>query len=447
MHLLAAQPGTIEDGLEPVDPGQTPADMVFISAADTELVCLSESRTALNSKSPTLRLMNMMHLRHPMSVDMHLDQCALGSKLVIARILGGVGYWKYGVEQYSARLFEAGIPFVALPGDDKPDDELWRLSTVSRDDWEALLAYFVEGGAHNISNALVYANSMLGNGEKPEGAKPLLRSGTYWPGLGISEFSNLKDHWKSKAPIVPIIFYRALIQGGGLSPINKLVKSMLKHGLNPMPIFVTSLKDPVSVASLKYFFSDATPSLILNCTSFSTNSPNQEVGFNSEMNPLVMNETQNSMIFQLVLSGSSEAIWRDGTSGLSGRDIAMNVALPEVDGRILGRAISFKGEAFYDPHTQCSLATYQANGNRIEFVTKLISSWLGLRKKDVSEKKIGLILANYPNKDGRLANGVGLDTPTSTIDLMRFLSKNGYSVSCIPKSASELMDKIMSGQT
>ena len=95
MHLLAAQPGTIEDGLEPVDPVQTPADMVFISAADTELVCLSESRTALNSKSPTLRLMNMMHLRHPMSVDMHLDQCALGSKLVIERIIGGVCYWNY----------------------------------------------------------------------------------------------------------------------------------------------------------------------------------------------------------------------------------------------------------------------------------------------------------------------------------------------------------------
>ena len=447
MHLLAAQPGTIDDGIEPVDPGQTPADMIFISAADTELVCLSEARTALNSRSPTLRLINMMHLKHPMSVDMHLDKCALGSKLVVARILGGVGYWKYGVEQYSARLFEAGIPFVALPGDDKPDDELWRLSTVSRDDWEALFAYFVEGGAHNISNALIYANSMLGNGEKPEGAMPLLRSGIYWPGLGISEFSNLKDNWISKAPIVPIIFYRALIQGGGLSPINKLVKSMLKHGLNPMPIFVTSLKDPVSVASLKYFFSHATPSLILNCTSFSTNSPNQELGFNSEMNPLVMDETQNSMVFQLVLSGSSEAVWRDGTSGLSGRDIAMNVALPEVDGRILGRAISFKGEAFYDAHTQCSLATYQANGNRIEFVTKLVSSWLGLRKKNVSEKRIGLILANYPNKDGRLANGVGLDTPASTIDLMKFLSKNGYSVSSIPKTSSDLMDKIVSGPT
>ena len=93
------------------------------------------------------------------------------------------------------------------------------------------------------------------------------------------------------------------------------------------------------------------------------------------------------------------------------------------------------------------MATYQANGNRIEFVTKLVSSWLGLRKKNVSEKRIGLILANYPNKDGRLANGVGLDTPASTIDLMKFLSKNGYSVSSIPKTSSDLMDKIVSGPT
>ena len=446
MHLLAAQPGTIDDGLEPIDPGQTPADVVFISAADTELVCMSEARAFLDLRAPSLRLMNMMHLRHPMSVDMHLDQCALGSKLVIARILGGVGYWKYGVEQYSARLGEAGIPFVALPGDDKPDDELWRLSTVDRDDWETLLTYFIEGGSDNISNALIYANSMLGNAEKPEGARPLLRAGTYWPGLGMCDLDNLKEKWLPEAPIVPIIFYRALIQGGGLSPINKMVKSMLNSGLNPMPIFVASLKDPVSVASLKYFFKNATPSLILNCTSFSTNSPNQE-DFHTESNPLVMHETQNAMVFQLVLSSSSEVTWRDGTTGLSGRDIAMNVALPEVDGRILARAISFKGEAYFDKNTQCSLATYQANGDRVEFVTQLISSWVNLRKQHVSDRKIGLILANYPNKDGRLANGVGLDTPASTINLMKFLSENGYTVCDIPKTTLELMDKITSGPT
>ena len=93
MHLLAATPGAISDGNEPVDLGQTPADIVVISAADTELAALSEARAGLRAP-PTLRLANMMHLAHPMSVDLHLDDCATGSRLVIARILGGAGYWK-----------------------------------------------------------------------------------------------------------------------------------------------------------------------------------------------------------------------------------------------------------------------------------------------------------------------------------------------------------------
>ena len=447
MHLLAAQPGAIDDGQEPVDPGQTPAEVIFISAADTELVCLSEARSALQENAPDIRLINMMHLKHPMSVDLHLDQCATKSKLVVARILGGTGYWKYGAEQYSAMLSEYGIPFVALPGDDKPDDELWRLSTVSRSDWEALLAYFVEGGTQNICNALLYSKAIIHKTEKPEVAKPLLRAGTYWPGIGICEILDLQKNWIPNAPTAPIIFYRALLQGGGLNPINRLVKTMLRYGLNPMPIFVTSLKDPISAATLKYLFAKNKPEIILNCTSFSINTPNQLGSSQNETNPLTMSETENAMVFQLVLSSSSEEIWRTGMNGLSGRDIAMNVALPEVDGRILGRAISFKGEAFFDEATQCSLATYQANGDRIDFIGRLISAWVKLRKKNSLEKKVGIILANYPNKDGRLANGVGLDTPAATIYLMKFLSENGYSVKDSPETASRLMEQILSGPT
>ena len=92
MHLLAATPGAISDGTEPVDLGQTPADVVIISAADTELAALSDARAEM-ADPPTLRLANMMHLTHPMSVDLHLDDCATKSRLVNARILGGAGYW------------------------------------------------------------------------------------------------------------------------------------------------------------------------------------------------------------------------------------------------------------------------------------------------------------------------------------------------------------------
>ena len=440
MHLLAATPGAISDGTEPVDLGQTPADVVVISAADTELAALSEARAEM-ADPPSLRLANLMHLTHPMSVDLHLDDCATKSRLVIARILGGAGYWKYGLTQYAARLREAGVPFAALPGDDKPDPELRELSTVSAEDYDALWAYLVEGGPQNSTAFLTYAKAMLTGDEKPAAASPLLRAGVYWPGAGIADLSAAQAGWTVGAPVVPIIFYRALVQGGGLNPINRLTRSLLRAGLNPLPVFVASLKDPVSTATLDRLFGAAPPDVILNCTAFAVGSPHD--GDDSPRNPLLVNDAP---IFQVILSGASEASWDEGLQGLSARDIAMNVALPEVDGRVLSRAVSFKGEAFFDEATECPIATYQARGDRIDFVTRLTKGWADLRRTPAGEKKTALILANYPNKDGRLANGVGLDTPAATVHVLNLLKEAGQRVSP-PADSAALMQQIMAGPT
>ena len=444
MHLLAATPGSLDDGKEPVDLGQTPADVVIISAADTELAALSDARAQI-ATPPTLRLASMMHLMHPMSVDLHIDECASKSKLVIARVLGGVGYWKYGAEQYAAQMHSAGVPLALLPGDDKPDEELRRLSTVSDEDYDALWAYCVEGGPDNAQNLLRHAKSMLDGSDKPSAASPLLRAGIYWPGAGISGLSAAQDGWTDGAPIVPIIFYRALVQGAGLHPINRLTKALLKEGLNPLPLFVASLKDPVSVATLEQVFTAAPPSVILNCTSFAVGSPH--AGDNSPKNPLTMPAANDAPIFQTVLAGSTEEAWASGLTGLSGRDIAMNVALPEVDGRILSRAISFKGEAYFDEATECPIATYRAQGDRIGFAAKLAANWAKLRGVSAADRNVALVLANYPNKDGRLANGVGLDTPQATVNTLHALADAGYSVEDAPSDSDVLMKTIMAGPT
>jgi cobaltochelatase CobN len=445
MHLLAAQPGAIDNGADPVDLGQTPAEVVFISAADTELAALSEARAAIEADAPSLRLASLNHLQHPMSVDLHIENCAAKSGLVIARVLGGAGYWKYGLEQYAIELAQAGVPFAALPGDDKPDDELFRLSTIAREDWDALWSYLVESGPENAVNFLHYAKSMLTNTARPEAAKPLLRAGVYWPGAGISGLQTAQEQWTKDAPIVPIVFYRALVQGAGLNPINRLVKSLLRKGLNPLPVFVASLKDPVSVATLESLFLKAPPAVILNCTSFAVGSPHQ--GDTSAVNPLTMDAANKAPVFQVVLSASSEQVWRDGLSGLSARDIAMNVALPEVDGRILSRAVSFKGAAYFDEATECPIAAYQARGDRIDFVVALAANWAKLRQTPEAERKVALILANYPNKDGRLANGVGLDTPAATVHVLGLLKDTGYRVVDPPADSDALMTQILAGPT
>ncbi|MBV7377467.1 cobaltochelatase subunit CobN [Maritimibacter dapengensis] len=444
MHLLAATPGTIDDGKDAVDLAQTPADVVFISAADTELAALSEARAEMDAP-PGLRLANLTHLTHPMSVDLHLDNCATRSRLVVARVLGGVGYWRYGVEQYAARCAEAGVPLALLPGDDKPDPDLAGFSTVSDEDYAALWAYLVEGGPENATNFLAYTRAMLDGGDTPEPARPLLRAGVYWPGAGVSDLATAREMWTEDAPVVPLIFYRALVQGAGLNPINRMVRALLRHGLNPLPIFVASLKDPVSTATLEALFSDAAPDVILNCTSFAVGSPH--TGDDNPDNPLTMPAANAAPVFQVVLSASSEEVWSEGLTGLSARDIAMNVALPEVDGRVLTRAVSFKGEAFYDDATQCPIATYRAQGNRIDFVAKLAANWAALRRTPTPERKVALVLANYPNKDGRLANGVGLDTPAATVHALNLLWGEGYSVEDIPADSDALMQAIMAGPT
>ncbi|MEO0990375.1 MAG: cobaltochelatase subunit CobN, partial [Pseudomonadota bacterium] len=444
MHLLAAEPGQVSDGAEPVDPGQSPADVVFLSAADTELAALSEARAEMPDP-PGLRLASLSWLAHPFSVDKYIDDTAGRARLVIVRVLGGLAYWSYAVEQLAARLPAAGVQLALLPGDDKPDEELLRLSTVSAEDWHTLWSYMTEGGPTNASHLLAYAQSMLAGAAKPPLAEPLLRAGYYWPGIGIADRTAVKATWAAGAPVAAVVFYRALLQGAGLDPVNKLIRALASRGLNPLPVFVASLKEDVSAATLARVFEADAPDIVLNATSFAVSSPDPAVWEGDrKATPL---DAPGRPVLQVVLSASSEEAWAEAARGLPARDIAMNVALPEVDGRLLTRAISFKSEAYRDTATECSIAAYRARDDRVRFVADLAANWVKLARASASERRVALILANYPNKDGRLANGVGLDTPAATVGVLAALAETGYQTKGAPTRSEDLMAALMAGPT
>lgn len=448
MHLLQAQQGDVTDGTEPVDPGQTPADIVVISANDAELATLAEAHAAmregLGAKAvPTLRLARLDWLRHPYSVDLYLDDTLTRSKLVILRLLGGEAYWSYGLEQCVDRLRQAGVPFVALPGDDKPDDPLLAMSSAEPEQCLALWSYLIEGGPQNAQCFLAYAAMILGKGESPPAAQPLLRAGLYWPKSVAPDLPSVQQSWRDGQPTVAVVFYRSLIQGAGLKPINRLCSALASLGLNPLPIFVSSLKDPISAATLAQIFEDAPPTIVLNATSFAVGAVDGDGGPHKPT-PL---DAPGVPVLQIVFSSMDEAQWQDGDRGLNARDIAMNVALPEVDGRVLSRAIAFKGEVWRDEATQCPVLGYRAVPDRIAFVAQLAASWAKLQKTPPQERRVALVLANYPNKDGRLANGVGLDTPASCAKVMQVLAGAGYALEHAPLDGRALMDQISTGPT
>ena len=217
-----------------------------------------------------------------------------------------------------------------------------------------------------------------------------------------------------RRPVAALVFYRALIHGGSTEPIDALVTALGEQGIAALPIFVTSLKDRESETLLAETFAAVPPAIVLNTTAFAVS----RIG---GVHAGTVLDRPGRPVLQVVLAGSTEDAWRESARGLLPRDLTMNVVLPEVDGRILTRAISFKADS--SPG-----AVYRPIDDRIRFVARQTAAWVRLGATPAGERKIALILSNYPDRDGRIANGVGLDTPESTVRLASAMADAGYDV-------------------
>ena len=440
MHLLKAQPGVVADGTEAVDLGQTPGDIVVLSAADTELASLATARATLGEAFPAVRLANLMQLSHNASVDLYCEAVIAESRLVIVRLLGGKSYWPYGVEQIAETCAATGATLVLLPGDDQPDPELAAHSTADTEACRRLWSYLLHGGAANARSFLAFAATLIGRRFEWLEPAELPRAGIWWPGLDHPGLADLRSVWAKDRPVAALVFYRALVQADNLAPVRALVEALGRNGVNCLPVYCTSLKDLVSAGVIESLLTESEAGIVLNGTGFAVSTPGRPT-VDSPLN------ATGAPVFQVVFSGGNEKEWRAGTRGLSARDIAMNVALPEVDGRILSRAVSFKGEARFDESTQCSLVAYEPVPDRVELVAKLAANWLRLGSTPVDRRRLAVILANYPNRDGRLGNGVGLDTPASVVELLRALERAGYEVADIPRDDDDLVTRLRRGPT
>ncbi|WDZ78654.1 cobaltochelatase subunit CobN [Ensifer adhaerens] len=448
MHLLLAQKGTIADGNEAIDLGQTPADILFLSAADTELSSIAAAHGRRDG-GMSLRIASLMSLMHPMSVDTYVERTARHAKLIVVRPLGGASYFRYLLEALHAAAVTHQFQIAVLPGDDKPDPGLEPFSTVAADDRQRLWAYFTEGGADNAGLFLDYAEALVTGAEKPQPAKPLLKAGIWWPGrgvIGVSEWQATNaapggsTETKAFEPTVAICFYRALVQSGETRPVEALITALAAEGVRALPVFVSSLKDVVSVGTLQAIFAEAAPDVVMNATGFAVSSPG------ADRQPTVL-ESTGAPVLQVIFSGSSRAQWETSPQGLMARDLAMNVALPEVDGRILARAVSFKAASIYDAKVEANIVGHEPLEDRVRFAANLAVNWAKLRRAEPAERRIAIVMANYPNRDGRLGNGVGLDTPAGTVEVLNAMTAEGYAVGEVPEDGDALMRYLMAGPT
>ena len=174
-------------------------------------------------------------------------------------------------------------------------------------------------------------------------------------------------------PTAAICFYRAYVQSGETRPVEMLIEALAAEGVRALPLFVSSLKEPVSIETVRAAFADVRPEVVLNATSFAVSAPG------AGRKPTVLDE-RGAPVLQIVFSGSSREAWEASGQGLTARDLGMNVSLPEVDGRVLARAVSFKAAARYDESVETNIVSLDPVEDRIRFSARLAAGWARLRR-------------------------------------------------------------------
>ncbi|MBD1874910.1 cobaltochelatase subunit CobN [Nodosilinea sp. FACHB-131] len=452
MHRLAATPG----GWTPDTEGvifveQTPAPLVFLTAADTEIQSLA--RASFPVDFPALRVANLLQLQQQLAIDTYADDVLRHAQLIVVRLLGGRAYWPYGLEVVRDMATETGAALIVLPGDDRPAPDLISHSTVPLTVANQLWRYLNEGGVENMANGLMWVcDRLLHTAYHPPEPQEIPKVGVYPTGQQELDPGSLSP---SPSPVgrgeleqttakIGLIFYRAHYLAGNTAPIDALCAALVQRHLRPVPVFVSSLQDPEVQKDLVALLRPKEGQgidVLLNTTSFSV------AKLDGATPNLDLWETLDVPVLQVILSGGTKAAWESQSLGLSPRDIAMNVALPEVDGRIITRAVSFKSVNQRSEALETDVVTYEPVGDRIAFVVDLAARWATLRRTPAGDRRIAMILANYPNRDGRLANGVGLNTPQSAIEVLHALKAAGYTLGDIPINGDDLIRQLTAGVT
>ena len=239
-----------------------------------------------------------------------------------------------------------------------------------------------------------------------------------------------------RLPVIPILFYRSMLLAGDVAPIDALADALREQGLHPVPIFVSSLKDPVSLSFVEAALAEMKPAAIITATAFAAGAePGAETLFDRAGVP----------VLQVVTATTRRDAWEKNQRGLAPADLAMHVVLPELDGRILAGAISFKSEIEADPALGFRALVNRPEADRIAQVAARTANLVRLQQTPRSERKLAILIPDYPSAPGRTGYAVGLDVPNSVLAILRDLRNAGYLVEGIPESPKALLDLLRSG--
>ncbi|MEU4521610.1 cobaltochelatase subunit CobN [Amycolatopsis sp. NPDC024027] len=326
-----------------------------------------------------------------------------GVKIVVARILGTPRSWQDGLDTLRA----SGAHVVVLGGEQTPDAELMKLSTVPAGIAAEAHAYLAQGGPANLTQLHRFLSDTL-----------LLTGDGFEPPAEQSTWGVLERPSRGDGPVIGILYYRAHHLSGNTAFVHALADEIEAAGGRALPIYCASLRtrEPEMMAELA-----SVDALLVTVLAAGGTRPSEVgAGGDDEAWDVAEMAALDVPILQALCLTSDRETWAASDDGLSPLDAGNQMAVPEFDGRLITVPFSFK-ELDED-----GLPRYVPDAERASRVARIALAHARLRYTPPPERRIALMLSAYPTKHSRVGNAVGLDTPASAIELLRRMRASGY---------------------
>jgi cobaltochelatase CobN len=416
---------------------QAKEGIVFLSHADTDLLSLHRSLELLPEAFPQTLGINLLAVKSDAHMAQLLDREIAVAKIIILRILGRPGTIP-GFSELVSRVKKQGQHLILVSGTSDFNPEYAAVSTVPPDVLQETLNYLDAGGQANMVSLLQFLSDrllMTGFGFDAPVIQP--QHGIYHPDLpenaGIDDWL---QHRNTSWATVGITFYRAHYMSGNTAFIDAMIRSLEDRNLNVLPIYTASLKAADTStgwpAAFQFFKEEEKViiDVLINTVSFAMQDGNSLPAAENILSKLDV------PILQAITSGMGRGSWESSSRGLNPLDTAMNVAIPEFDGRIITVPISFKEKGK-------NAWGYESLEDRIDRVAGLAVRFARLKHLPNRTKKVAFVFTNSGSKASQIGNAVGLDAPESLMMMLRAMQAEGYAIDGLPATGTELIHELL----
>jgi cobaltochelatase CobN len=397
--------------------------IVLLSTSDTDLMTARATGADFRWANPT-RL-------GPGELDGLID----GAAVVVIRVLGGYRALQKTIDTALA----SGIPTVVVSGEQAPDADLMERSTVAAGIALQTHVYLAQGGVANLRQLHAFLCDtllMTGFGFAPPTDTPswgvldrVCATASGCPGCpgGTACFTGMdsvRTAIAGDAAVIAVLYYRAQQLAGNTAYVEALCCAIERAGARPLPVYCTSLRAPE--AELLELLSGVDAMVVTMLAAGAAVPAMVTAGGDDDSWNVKHLAALDIPILQGLCLTSSRASWNDSDNGLSPRDVATQVAVPEFDGRIIAVPFSFKE---IDAE---GLISYVPDPERCARVAGLAVNYATLRRVEAADKRVALVFSSYPTKYSRIGNAVGLDSPASMLSLLNALRDSGYRIGDVP---------------